>query len=170
VDDRALLLLGLLRMQSQHGYQLNEFIEHNLVNITDMKKPTAYAILDRLASQKYIDVHIEQEGNRPPRKVYSITESGEKLFFQLLRKNLSESDAVTSAGDIGFMFIHSLKPEEVRTLLEQKLQSLEKIITIFEQVPTNAHEAGVTLAIQRKLFLMRADHQWLQEVLASSAI
>jgi hypothetical protein len=29
-DERILLLLGLLTTQSQHGYQINEFIEHNL--------------------------------------------------------------------------------------------------------------------------------------------
>jgi DNA-binding PadR family transcriptional regulator len=50
MDERALLLLGVLRVQSQHGYQINEFIERTLGRVTDMKKPTAYAILERLSA------------------------------------------------------------------------------------------------------------------------
>src|SRR5690606_5170873 len=67
MDERELLLLGLLRAQSQHGYQINEFIEKNLRRVTDMKKATAYAILDRLARDGHAVTHREQEGNRPPR-------------------------------------------------------------------------------------------------------
>lgn len=51
---RSLILLGLLMGQSQHGYQINEFIEKNLSVVTDMKKSTAYATL---AHQVQVKVH-----------------------------------------------------------------------------------------------------------------
>ncbi|UZM97849.1 hypothetical protein OL548_23235 [Lysinibacillus sp. MHQ-1] len=38
MEHRSLILLGLLMGQSQHGYQINEFIERNLSTVTDMKK------------------------------------------------------------------------------------------------------------------------------------
>ncbi|HYB01600.1 MAG TPA: hypothetical protein VED37_15385 [Ktedonobacteraceae bacterium] len=44
MDERMLLLLGLLKAQSQHGYQINEFIEHNLKRMIDMKRSTAYSL------------------------------------------------------------------------------------------------------------------------------
>ena len=59
MDERTLLLLGMLRIESQHGYQLNEFIEHNLARVTDMKKPTAYALLDRLEQSGAITSRLE---------------------------------------------------------------------------------------------------------------
>ena len=59
MDERTLLLLGMLRIESQHGYQLNEFIEHNLGRVTDMKKPTAYALLDRLEQSGAITSRLE---------------------------------------------------------------------------------------------------------------
>ncbi len=37
-DERALLLLGVLMTQSQHGYQINDFIENALCRVADMKK------------------------------------------------------------------------------------------------------------------------------------
>jgi len=49
--DRQLLLLGLLRRQEMHGYQLNEFIEEKMHFCIDLKKPTAYYLLDKLAQE-----------------------------------------------------------------------------------------------------------------------
>ena len=83
MEQRSLILLGLLMGQSQHGYQINEFIERNLSTVTDMKKPTAYATLDKLSQNGYIDIQLEQEGNRPTRKVYSINDSG-NLFLSII--------------------------------------------------------------------------------------
>ncbi len=72
MDERSLFLLGILMVQSAHGYQINDFIEKNLIQVTDMKKATAYALLERMSRSGLVTVHTEQEGNRPPRKVFSI--------------------------------------------------------------------------------------------------
>ncbi|GAF07814.1 PadR family transcriptional regulator [Paenibacillus pini] len=61
MDERELLVLGLLMAQSQHGYQINDFIERNLGQVSDMKKATAYSILKRLDKAGYVDVSVEQE-------------------------------------------------------------------------------------------------------------
>ena len=34
--------------QSQHAYRINEFIETNLGQVSNMKRATAYALLERL--------------------------------------------------------------------------------------------------------------------------
>ena len=74
-NDNELLLLGLLRQQSQHGYQINDFIERNLSRMASLKKATAYALLERLREAGHISAVTVQEGNRPPRQVYTITPS-----------------------------------------------------------------------------------------------
>ena len=48
MDDK-LLLLGILRRQEMHGYQLFEFIDRDLAACTNLKKPTAYYLLNRMA-------------------------------------------------------------------------------------------------------------------------
>src|SRR5438270_5574314 len=103
MDENELLLLGLLMTQSQHGYQINEFIEKNLTHVTNMKKSNAYATLERLGKEGFIAVHKEQEGNRPQRKVYSITANGRQHFIELLRQNLSNVDSLAPTGNVGLM-------------------------------------------------------------------
>jgi DNA-binding PadR family transcriptional regulator len=165
MDERTLLLLGMLRIESQHGYQLNEFIEHNLGRVTDMKKPTAYALLDRLEQSGAITSRLEQEGNRPPRKVYAITEQGEQLFLRLLSETLAAAEPYVIAGDVGLMFLDALPLAEALVLLERRLQSVREQIAEIEKVPVHKLGIGIDLAIEHQAILLRADEAWLTRLI-----
>ncbi|QSO47377.1 PadR family transcriptional regulator [Alicyclobacillus mengziensis] len=161
MDERALLLLGILMVHSQHGYQMNEFIEINLSRVTDMKKSTAYATLDRLADAGYVDVHAEQAGKRPIRKVYAITDKGRDHFLKLLRENLAEADEMKFSSDIGMMFLDHIPFEESLPLLEDRLQKLKTQIQIHESAPQHGFGFGVDLAMEHHLVHLKADYDWL---------
>ena len=165
MDERALLLLGVLRLQSQHGYQINEFIERTLGRVTDMKKPTAYAILERLSAGGYITVRTEQEGSRPPRKVYAITPAGERLYLELLRTHLADPRRVPAAGGIALMFLDDLPAAERVDLTRQRLAKLEELVAMFERAPKHSHGLGVDLAVEQQLYILRAERDWLGSVL-----
>lgn len=165
MDERTLLLLGMLRIESQHGYQLNEFIEHNLARVTDMKKPTAYALLDRLEQSGAIASRLEQEGNRPPRKVYAITEQGRHLFLRLLRETLSSAEPYVIAGDVGLMFLDALPLDEALKLLEQRLAEVRAQVAAIEKVPAHHLGLGIDLAIEHQAVLLRADDAWLTQLI-----
>ncbi|MEI7554511.1 PadR family transcriptional regulator [Candidatus Chlorohelix sp.] len=161
MDDQSLLLLGILKVQSQHGYQINEFIEKNLSRVTNMKKATAYATLERLAKAGYVTVTFEQEGNRPQRKVYSITSMGEEYFIEQLRENLALAEQMTFTGDIGLMFLDNLPRPEVAQLLKMRLADVEKQIASFEKAPFHANGHGVNLAVAHVLTLFKSEQKWL---------
>lgn len=165
MDERALLLLGILMAQSQHGYQINEFIDKNLSRVTDMKKSTAYATLDRLCEAGYVEMHQEQEGNRPLRKVYAITPTGMEHFLALLRTNLAKVDPLNFASDIGMMFLDHLPCEESLSLLEERLRHLESEIRLYESAPRHGFGLGVDFAMEHHLVHRKADYQWLQSVI-----
>lgn len=166
MDERTLLLLGMLRVESQHGYQLNEFIEHNLGRVTDMKKPTAYALLERLEQSGAITSRVGQEGNRPPRKIYTITEMGEQLFNRLLRETLAAATPYVIAGDVGLMFLDALPLSEALALLERRLRSVRELIAEVEKVPAHHQGMGIDLAIEHQAVLLRADEAWLAQLVA----
>ena len=165
MDERALLLLGILMSQSQHGYQINEFIEKNLGRLTDTKKSTAYATLDRLADAGFVDTHADQEGNRPVRKVYAIAPKGTAHFLDLLRANLSKADEMNFGSDIGMMFLDHLPYEESLVLLEERLKQLRNQIELFESAPQHGFGFGVDFAMEHHLVHLRADYSWLCSVI-----
>lgn len=163
MDERELLILGLLKAQSQHGYQLNDFIERNLGRVSDMRKATAYSILKRLDKAGYVEVkQEEQENNRPPRQVYAITPLGEQMFEQLLRTALAQVDQSIPSGNIGLMFLDHLPKEEQLRCLEEKLAKLESLLRLTEQAPRHGHGIGVDLSIEHRLALLRCDYDWLR--------
>lgn len=168
MDHHALLLLGLLRTQSQHGYQINEFIENALGTLTTLKKPTAYALLDRLYKEHLVDVRGEQEGNRPPRKVFLITPAGEARFLALLRETLASAEPPVAASDVALMFLDALEPSERLECLEQRLGRVSEHIRTLEAVPPHQNVISVNLALERQLVLLRADRAWLEGLIAQS--
>ena len=148
MDERA-LLLGLPQVQSQHGTQLNEVIECNLSRVTDMKRPTAYATLDRLSRQGFVEPHAKWAGNRPIHRTSKITPAGEALFQRALREILVEPSRPTAMGDIGLMFLDALPPAEARACLERRIKQLDEPIAAYAQTPPRGHSFGVDLLIAR---------------------
>lgn len=165
MDEKALLLLGLLRVQSQHGYQINEFIETNLGRLTAMKKPTAYATLDRLHRQGDVAVQTERQGNFPARKVYSITPTGEAHFFVLLRASLASVPLLHSTTDIGLLFLEDLPLPDAIACLTERLTQLDALIAMHERAPRHGYGVSVDLALEQFIVVLRADREWLATVL-----
>jgi DNA-binding PadR family transcriptional regulator len=155
----------MLRIESQHGYQLNEFIEHNLARVTDMKKPTAYVLLERLEQSGAITARLEQEGNRPPRKVYAITPQGEQLFVKLLSETLAAATPYVIAGDIGLMFLDALPLAEALTLLRRRLEAVREQVAALDRIPAHKLGLGVDLTIEHQTVLLRADEAWLSQLI-----
>ena len=161
--EKKLLLLGLLRRQEMHGYQLNEFIDNNLSLCTDLKKPTAYYLLDKMAADGWISAASEQEGNRPPRRVYRLTEAGEAIFQQLLRENLAQYSPVNFSGDIGLAFLDWLAPEEALPLLTAQKQQAAERLEMVRAIPV--HGGSLQLIFSHQMRHLQAELDWFDEVI-----
>src|SRR5512145_564823 len=120
VDHRHLLLLGLLHRQEMHGYQLNAFLDQELSMCSDLKKPTAYFLLNKMVEAGWVAQEEGHTGNRPPRRISRLTPAGEAAFFRLLRENLSSHSSTYFTDDIGLAMLDALHPKEARALLEQR--------------------------------------------------
>lgn len=166
VDERHLLLLGLLMAQSQHGYSINEFIERNLGRVSRMKRATAYALLERLQRKGLARMDTETVGNYPPRKVYSITPAGREAFFTLLEELLLDTEQGSSGAEIALMFVDWLERKRVLTLLKQRAERLRALTAQLRAMPNHKDAPGVEYAVQRKLALLQAEQEWLAQVVA----
>ncbi|GIL13109.1 MAG: PadR family transcriptional regulator [Chloroflexota bacterium] len=161
--DRELLLLGLLRREDMHGYQLTEFINRNLASCVDLKKPTAYYLLDKMVEAGWITRSQEQEGSRPPRHVYQITPEGEAAFRRLLRENLSAYHPARFTDDIGLALLDSLPADEARALLSRRREALAAELEAARAAPP--HAGSWQLVIDHLRFHLAAELSWLDGIL-----
>lgn len=165
--DTTLLLLGLLRKSSMHGYQIMDFIEHNLSACTDLKKPTAYLALERLAQRGWVSEQEIREGRRPPRKVYTITPEGEAEFNRLLVLNLSTYTPSKFPQDLGLAFADALPPTEVAQLLERRRSALAEELYAASQAP--AHPGTLQLVVEHSIVHLKSELEWLDTVITRFA-
>lgn len=165
---RELLLLGVLRQRQMHGYELHEFINRDLAFCTDIKKPTAYHLLQKMAEQGWI-VEIPESNpptNRPPRTVYQLTDKGESVFLDHLRTNLATYAPSYFNGDVGIAFIEALPAEEACSLLEQRKIDLQHALQAISHPHAEAHgKGGMFLIIEHQKRHLQAELDWLDTVI-----
>jgi DNA-binding PadR family transcriptional regulator len=160
---RKLLLLGLLRQRDMHGYELHEFINRDLANCTDLKKSTAYFLLNKMADDGWVIQAIEQEGNRPPRQVYSLTPAGEAAYQELLRTNLATYEPVYFPSDISIAFLDELSAAEGLSLLSRRRESLLELLEKTKQAPM--HQGYLQWLIEHQLRHLQDELDWLDEII-----
>lgn len=161
--DRELLLLGVLRQQGMHGYQVHEFIDRYLASCTDLKKPTAYFLLDKLAKAGWITHAEVREGHRPPRRVYRLTEQGEAEYQRLLRANLAAYVPAYFTSDIGIAFLDEVPAEEALGRLRERRGLIQTEVEAAEAAP--AHPGSLQWLVEHRVRHLRAELDWLDEIL-----
>jgi DNA-binding PadR family transcriptional regulator len=119
-----------------------------------------------MALSGFVTVHTEQAGNRPPRKVYSITPEGIEQFQSLLRQNLEHPDSPIYKGDVGLMFLDHLPKDEVAHHLQQRLQRLQEQMNLFQKGLSHSHAAGIQLSLEHRLLHMQLEVDWLERIAA----
>lgn len=160
---RELLLLGLLRRRDMHGYQLHEFINRDLATCTDLKKATAYYLLNKMSERGWVASATEQEGSRPPRQVYSLTAAGEQAFQRLLRENLAAYQPVYFSGDIGLAFLDDLETGGARALLGARRAALLARLEEIQAVPE--HQGRLQWLVEHQQVHLQAELDWLDTLL-----
>jgi DNA-binding PadR family transcriptional regulator len=163
MNDR-LLLLGILRQQQMHGYQLFEMIGRDLSACTELKKPTAYYLLSRMAQDGWIEERQEQEGNRPPRKVYQLTAQGETAFQDLLRESLGSFDPSHFGSEVGLAFLDALDGQEAIALLRKRRALVAAALKDVDEAPP--HQGSLQWMIDHQAHLLKAECTWLDAIVA----
>ena len=79
-------LLGFLRQQPMHAYEIHQTLLRNeaLGLVWHLKQSLVYVMLERLEAEGYITASLEPQGTRPPRKILRLTPDGRAAFAQWL--------------------------------------------------------------------------------------
>lgn len=157
--ENELLILGLLRRQEMHGYQITELIDRNLSVCTDLKKSLAYFLLDKMAGEGWISFEETREGKRPVKRVYRLTDKGEAEFQRLLRENLAGYHQATFGSDTGVAFIDTLPADEAAQLLRQRLLLIQQMQ---ESIRDHPHRTGpIAWVVEHQQRHLAAEADWV---------
>lgn len=78
-----LALLGFMRDGPKHGYAIHQELSRpaGLGPVWQIKLSMLYALLGKLEAAGYLTTSTEPQENKPPRKLFHLTEAGEKAFL-----------------------------------------------------------------------------------------
>ena len=158
INDKNLLILGIVHAHQIHGYQITELINSSWMPIK-ISKANVYRILNSLEVQGLLTHKEERVENHPPKQVYSITDQGEKTFVMFLESRLSKNISTELPDAVSLNFLSLISPTKATKLLQQRLKSIEKrknnLETISEENRKN--HPGVDFLISQVNF----EYQWL---------
>ena len=161
--EKKLLLLGLLLSHGMHGYQLNEMLQQNPGTPISLKKSNAYKLLNDMEKDGWVTHTQEQEGNRPQRQVYSVTEEGEVAFYRLLRENLSTHLPPEFPGVVGLDFMSLLPIEEAVTLLETRLHLVDAKFQQLDEISADIRQNHLAIEYLHKYYAREIE--WLADMI-----
>jgi DNA-binding PadR family transcriptional regulator len=171
VVSTRLVILGLLRERPLYGYEIKHMIEEHMGDWTSIAFGSIYFALGKLAEQDFIErVGTEQEGNRPSRTVYAISESGQQEFLRLLREVWQEVERLYFAFDIGLFFMRALPVEEVKHHLRSRVAQLEGIVRHLdahrqEQMALESVPRLAAAVFEHSQTHYRAELEWTRDLL-----
>ena len=166
-----LVILGLLRERPLYGYEIKHIIEEHMGDWTNIAFGSIYYALGKLADEGCVEqVGTEQEGNRPSRMVYQITDAGRAEFLRLLRELWGSFERQYFDIDVGLAFMSALPVEEVKGYLTQRVTILEETLQYLtthqaEQMERPEVPASARTVFEHSRLHMEAELTWTRDVL-----
>lgn len=153
-------LLGLLRMQPGHGYDLRLRYDNLLNPDTPVKPAQVYATLGRLERDHLVTVISVDHDKGPERRTFELTPAGERVFESWLTE-AARPEPKLQAVLYQKVVLAILLGRSIETLLDvQRVAHLERMRELNEL--RRSADATLSLLADYALFHLEADLRWLE--------
>jgi DNA-binding PadR family transcriptional regulator len=162
-----LAILGLLKEQTMHGYQLSKRLADTLGAFWKVSYGSLYPALKRLEREGAVESVFPRDEVGRRKNVYRVTDKGEKLFYELLQEAGQESWE-DNRFRVRLAFFKYLKPETRLRLLEKRRAYLEGRLSDIKTSLKNARERidNYTLSLMRHgADATEQDIAWLDDLI-----
>ena len=144
-------LLGLLDYESNTGYELKHTMDQSTGHFWHAKQSQIYTTLKKLEQDGLARSHPEPQERRPDRRVYTITESGQKSLQQWLLQPVTKLDTTKQLLLLKLFFSGKLAKETLLTQLRLLRNLHEQQVELYKtQTPDFIDEKIKTLQPELK--------------------
>lgn len=133
-DAIRLIILGYLRERPAHGYEIQRWVRVQQMDRWSSVLPgSLYHALKRMEGEGLIEAVAEERTGDRLRKVYAITQGGERAFARIVRRLLAtEPHSTRSDFALAVGWLDVLPPAEVVAILERNVRRLEQARQLWE--------------------------------------
>ncbi len=130
-------LLGFLNYESKTGYELKQTMDKSTGHFWHAKQSQIYTTLKKLEEDGLIISHSEPQERRPDRRVYTITESGQKALQEWLLQPVTKLDTTKHLLLLKLFFSGKLEKETTLTQLRLLLNLHEQQAELYKTETPN---------------------------------
>jgi PadR family transcriptional regulator, regulatory protein AphA len=163
-------ILGMLERRPMHGYEMfQEFQDGILGQILHLEMSQMYAFLKKLEQLAYIEADLEQQGSRPPRKIFHLTEQGRAVFQAWLTTPVERPREIRLIFLLKLYFAQAIMPQRMSHLVEQEILACQRFLDHLQSQRLPTSSEGDTAFLERVVLRSRI-HQtsalldWLREL------
>jgi DNA-binding PadR family transcriptional regulator len=167
-----LFILGMLARQGEmHGHQIRRAAQIDRTELwADIKPGALYGALHRMAAEGVIvPVRTEQEGNRPARTVYAITDEGREEFASYRDEVFRDARLRPDPFDLALQqAAGALSASDLRTMVEGRLHAFASQHATFERLWNEAASfltAAERLSFQHTMRRLALEIDWHRAIL-----
>jgi len=171
VNSTRLFVLGALaRGGPMHGHQIRRAAQIDRTELwSDVKPGSLYGALHRMQVEGVIEaLRTEQEGNRPARTIYAITESGQAELISHRDEALRDTRLRPDAIDLALQNAIDLGEDALRAIIARRREDLAAQLASWQELREVAapHLRGLEWTGFRHTELrLRAELEWHDELL-----
>ncbi len=164
------VILGLLKSQPMYGYEMfQQFENGTLGQIVRLEMSQMYAFLKKLEKLGYIETQLEPQGARPPRKIHSLTETGEAVLMRWLTQPVEKPRDIRILFLIKLYFIQQFQPQQTGTLIDQEIVACKRFLDNLEAKHRTNLENGDTdffehVVLRSRIHQTRSLLDWMHEL------
>jgi len=161
-------ILGLLNRQPMSGYDIKRFLKGLSWLIDSPSFGSLYPALHALLEDDLVTVEVVSRQNKPPRKIYSITEAGGQVLGEWMDRPIA-SGVSLKAFLMRLILAGNLSHDGLVAHLEQRRTQVAAHQAALDQTATVMDEGmdlGERLALDYGLAVAAAELAWLDGMLA----
>lgn len=137
-----LAILGVLKEQPMHGYELRHYLSFIVGHIWQLSYGTLYPALRRLEKRGELTKQTIRDGRGPAKHVYALTDQGQATFLEMMGAVASPTEiSDPHKFTLRLIFFRYLPTEKRQELLGQRLEFLREnreSLAEMEEIPSSA--------------------------------
>lgn len=160
----ASICLGVLYSGSKTGYEIHKIINKDLKHFQTASYGALYPALGKLEAKALITSKsktVQAQQQSLPKKKYTITEEG-RAKFQAVIKETKAQEKLSSDFLAAFYFSEHLHSDDVSTLIDQQLSTLQGNYKDLLSVPLSTMTEGQRFGIRYTIAVNRAATAFLK--------
>lgn len=155
-------LLGLLAVQSMHGYELKRSLDALLPPAQSVNVGQVYTALGRLEKDGDVEAEFVPQNEHADRRVYTITNRGRGRLEQWLVIPVQRGD-LRDEVFLKLALVRRTRPQSVHSVLAvqraETLQQIQNLTLLVQRVPVQQVE--MELLLRGAILHLEADLHWL---------